>query len=32
MVSFLKVKIKGNTKGNTNGCMELNAFFFFCIF
>jgi len=22
MVSFLKVKIKGNTKGNTNGCMD----------
>jgi len=22
MVSFLKVKIKGNTKGNTNGYMD----------
>ena len=27
MVSFLKVKIRGNTKGNTNKRTDLKAFF-----
>lgn len=32
MVSFLKAKIKGNTKGNTNKCMDALCVLFYCNF